>query len=281
MTATTALTSRAGTPASPSSGRGRTRGGLRAGFLYATMSALGMAAFLYPFFLPATALPGSAHSADAPLLAAGIVLIALAAIVLELHRHTMTSATVAVLGVLTAMCALLRLLDLPGGGSGIFFLVILAGAAFGPRFGLLLGLGAMALSAVLTGGLGPWLPFQMLTLGWIGAGAGFVGHLTRNLRAPVEVGVLALYGWCCAFLYGAVLNLWFWPFQRGGSLAWEPGSGVAATVVRYVRFYVATSFAWDAAGAIANATLIVVTGTAVLFVLRRVAPRLDPVTDLR
>ena len=67
---------------------------------------------------------------------------------------------------------LLRLIDLPGGGSGIFFLVVLAGAAFGPRFGLLLGLCAMAVSAIVTGGIGPWLPFQMLALGWMGGGAG-------------------------------------------------------------------------------------------------------------
>ena len=48
---------------------------------------------------------------------------------------------------------------------------ILAGAALGPRFGLLLGLCAMAVSAVVTGGIGPWLPFQMLALSWMGAGA--------------------------------------------------------------------------------------------------------------
>ena len=85
---------------------------------------------------------------------------------------------------LAACAGLLRLIDLPGGGSGIFFLVVLAGAAFGPRFGLLLGLCAMAVSAIITGGIGPWLPFQMLALGWMGAGAGFVGLLTAPLRPP-------------------------------------------------------------------------------------------------
>ena len=254
---------------------------IRSSFLYVALSAIGVAAFTYPFFLPATALPSGAHSADAPLLSAAIMLIALVALVLELHRRTMTSATVAVLGVLTALCALLRLLDLPGGGSGIFFLVILAAAVFGPRFGLLLGLGAMAVSALLTGGLGPWLPFQMLALGWLGAGAGFLGLLTRRLHPTVEVCVLALYGWCAAFLYGALLNLWFWPFQRGGALAWEPGLSPLATLAHYARFYATTSFAWDAAGAIANVVLIGITGTAVLFVFRRVAPRLQPDVALR
>ena len=87
---------------------------------------------------------------------------------------------------LAACAGLLRLIDLPGGGSGIFFLVVLAGAAFGPRFGLLLGLCAMAVSAIVTGGIGPWLPFQMLALGWMGAGAGFVGLLTAALGSPAS-----------------------------------------------------------------------------------------------
>ena len=75
---------------------------------------------------------------------------------------------------------LMKLLDLPGGGSGLFFLVILAGAAFGPRFGMILGITSFVVSAVLSGGIGPWLPFQMLALGWMGAGAGFLGHVAPS-----------------------------------------------------------------------------------------------------
>jgi energy-coupling factor transport system substrate-specific component len=254
---------------------------LRTSLVYALLTIVGIAAFTYPFFLPSSALPNDAHAGDAPLVSALVALLALAAVALELRRRTMSSATVAVLGVLTAICALLRLLDLPGGGSGIFFLVVLAGAAFGPRFGLLLGLCAMALSAIFTAGLGPWLPFQMLTLSWIGAGAGVLGRATRRMHPVGEVAVLAAYGWCCAFIYGAVMNLWFWPFQSGGGdLAWTPGLTFAETLQHYWRFYVSTSLAWDAAGAIANAALIAITGLAVLHVLRRVEPRLEPVADL-
>ena len=161
---------------------------------------------------------------------------------LEVRRGTMNGATVAILGMLAACAGLLRLLDLPGGGSGIFFLVVLAGAAFGPRFGLLLGLCAMAVSAIITGGIGPWLPFQMLALG--------VDGRRRRLRRPahraastprLEVLVLAAYGWVWGFLYGAIMNLWFWPFERGGALDWHPGLGLGATLHHYWSFYVATS----------------------------------------
>ena len=192
----------------------------------------------------------------------------------------MNGATVAILGVLAASSGLLRLLDLPGGGSGIFFLIVLAGAAFGPRFGMLLGIASMAVSSIVTGGIGPWLPFQMLALGWMGAGAGFLGLATRRLRPWLEVVALAAYGWVWGFAYGAILNLWFWPFQRdGGALSWRPGLGFGATLHRYWSFYVATSLAWDAAGALANAVIILVVGIAVMRTLRRFAHRLEPAVE--
>lgn len=249
--------------------------------VYALVVLVGVAAFVYPFWLPSDALPAEAHSGDAPLVAAVVGALVVAAVGVELRRRTMSGATVALLGVLSAVAALLRLFDLPGGGNGIFFLVVLAGAAFGPRFGLLLGLSGMAVGAVATGGIGPWLPFQMLTLGWMGAGAGFVGRLTSRLPAMAEVAALAAYGWVWGFAYGAVMNLWFWPFFRdGGALSWQPGLSVAETLDRYRAFYVATSFGWDAAGALTNAVLVAVTGRAVLRSMRRVAGRLDPVVEL-
>ena len=155
-----------------------------------------------------------------------------------------------------------------------------AGAAFGPRFGLLLGLCSMAVSALITGGLGPWLPFQMLALGWMGGAAGVLGLVTARLRPRAEVVVLAAYGWVWGFVYGAIMNLWFWPFERGGELDWRPGLGLAGTLHRYWSFYVATSLGWDAAGAFTNALLILVTGAALLRTLRRFAHRLEPVVEL-
>jgi energy-coupling factor transport system substrate-specific component len=252
---------------------------MRAGLVYALVVVVGCAAFLYPFWLPPSSLGMQAHAGDAPLVAAVVGALAVAAVVLEVRRGAMNGATVALLGVLGASAGLLRLLDLPGGGSGIFFLIVLAGAAFGPRFGLLLGLTAMATSAVVTGGVGPWLPFQMLALAWMGAGAGLVGRATTALAvgARVEVAVLAAYGWVWGFVFGAIMNLWFWPFTAGeGDLSWQPGLGLLGTLHRYWSFYVVTSFGWDAAGALANAVLILLTGRALLPSLRRFASRLRP-----
>jgi energy-coupling factor transport system substrate-specific component len=214
-------------------------------------------------------------------LAAAVGALVVIALSLELRRGTINGATVAILGLLAAVAGLLRLLDLPGGGSGIFFLVILGGAAFGPRFGLLLGLSAMAVSAVLTGGIGPWLPFQMLALAWMGAGAGLVGMVTSRLAMPAQVAALAVYGWLWGFIFGAVMNLYFWPFvDDGGPLSFHAGDAVGTTLHRYYSFYVASSFAWDAAGALTNAILIAITGTALLSTLRRFASRLRPAVEL-
>lgn len=254
---------------------------LRPGLVYALVVLVGAAAFLYPFFLPGEALPDTAHAGDAPVVAAAVGALVVAAVLLEVRRGSMNGATIALLGVLSAAGGLLRLLDLPGGGSGIFFLVVLAGAAFGPRFGLLLGLSAMATSAVLTGGIGPWLPFQMLGLAWMGAGAGFVGRLTVSWPRHLEVAALVAYAWVWGFVYGAILNLWFWPFAIGeGPLSWTPGLGLGETLARYWSFYVATSLGWDAAGALTNAVLVALTAPMLLPSLRRFAHRLEPVVEL-
>ena len=254
---------------------------IRPAAVYSLVGIIGTGAFLWPFWVRADTLPAQAHSGDAPLVAAVVGALAVSVVALEVRRGTMQGATVAILGVLAAAAGVLRLLDLPGGGNGMFFLVVLAGAAFGARFGLLLGLSAMSVSAILTGGIGPWLPFQMLSLAGIGAGAGAVGMATARLAPRVEVVALAAYAWACGFAYGAVMNLWFWPLQiDGGSLSYDPSLSGGALVHRYWSFYVATSLAWDAAGALANALLVLVTGRALLRSLRRFAHRLVPVVEL-
>jgi energy-coupling factor transport system substrate-specific component len=283
---------------------------------YLLASVVGAAAFLYPFWLPADAAIGTAHAADAPFIAGAVGGLALLAVLLDVRAGSMSGADVALLGMLGAMAGLLRLVDLPGGGSGIFFLVLLGAAAFGPRFGFLLGLFSMAVSALLTGGVGPWLPFQMLVLAWLAAGFGVLGRTTRRLaagadrspasrrhratsphdgdvlaRSPrpaarlhgpaVEVAVLAAAGWLAAFAYGLLINLWSWPLTPGeGDLQWSPGMGAIDAAQHYWSFYVSTSLVWDAAGATANLVAIVVLGRPVLRSLRRFAARLDPVVEL-
>ena len=78
-----------------------------------------------------------------------------------------------------------------GGVELVFFLLILAGRVFGPGFGFVLGVTSLFASALMTAGVGPWLPFQMLVSAWVGMGAGL---LPRRVTGRAEIAMLAAYG---------------------------------------------------------------------------------------
>jgi energy-coupling factor transport system substrate-specific component len=241
--------------------------------------ALGAAAFLYPFFLPrrAGATEATAHAGDAPLLFGALAVLTVAIAVAEVRSRRLDARQVALLGVLAGINAVLRL---PGGLAGanlMFFLPIVSGYTFGAGFGFLLGASSMAVSAVVTGGVGPWLPFQMWALGWIGAGGGLLAPLRRAKGRWTPVVGLAAYGWVAGLLFGALMNLWSWPYFSGESaLAWQQGLGAVETARRYWRFYLVTSLAWDSARAVGNAVLVTVFARPVLRILDRFERRFAP-----
>ncbi len=274
-----AMSTAASVAAPAPTGHTNRRAPFRPAAVYVLTAIVGFVAFAWPFWLRNPSLAGSDHAGDAWLWATLLGLVVVGAVLLEVVDGTMNGATIAVLGVLASMNGLLRLLDLPGGGNAMFFLTILAGAVLGPRRGLLLGITAMAASAVITAGVGPWLPYQMLALGGVGAAAGAFGLAIERASIRTQVIGLAAFGWCAAFAYGALMNLWTWPLIRdGGALSYATGLGFAGTLHRYWSFYVATSFAWDAAGALANALLILFLGAPILRSLRRIRHRVSPST---
>jgi energy-coupling factor transport system substrate-specific component len=243
------------------------------------ISALGLAAFLYPFFLsaPPAGDTGSAHAATAPLIFAllgpGLLLLLLA----ELGGGRLSTRALAALGVLTGVVAVLRLPAGPGDAPSFFFLIILAGYVYGGAFGFLLGALGLFVSALLTGGVGPWMPFQMFVAGWMGLCTAAVAPLGARLRPGSwgEIGLLAAYGYLWGLLFGALMNLWFWPFSPPGALSWSPGMGLGETLRRYAAFYALTSFAWDSLRGIGNAALILLLGRPVLKELRRFKARFE------
>ena len=80
-------------------------------------------------------------------------------------------------------------------------------------------------SALLTGGVGPWLPYQMLVSAWVGMGAGL---LPRRVTGRAEIAMLAAYGVVAAYAFGLLLNLSSWPFVLGIAVPGHTGSGVRA-----------------------------------------------------
>lgn len=233
----------------------------------------GVVAFLWPFVLPAVAGPGMEnHAGDGPWLLLALSAILAALLMLELGRGGLGPKTIALLGVLGAAVVALRVPGFVFGFSAMFIVVLVAGNAFGAGFGFLLGTVGMFASGLFVGGLGPWLPFQMVAFGWVGAGAGLVPH-GDSWRARLLA--LAVYGAVTGYLYGAVMNLWSWPFIVDGSeIAWDPTAGFAENASHYAAFYAVTSFAWDTFRAVGNAVLVLVLGRPLLSALDRAALRM-------
>lgn len=233
-------------------------------------SVVGLAAFGWPLIVDPEA--GIAHSADAPWLFAALMPLLLLVVIAQLADGGMDAKAVALLGVLCAVGAALRVLGTGAGGvEPVFVLFVLAGRVFGPGFGFVLGQLTLLASAFVTGGVGPWLPFQMLVAGWIALGAG----LLPPLRGRAEVLMLAGYGALAGLAYGMLINLWFWPFTTyaDSSIAFVPGDPLSANAVRYVAFFVVTSLAWDLVRAGLTVALCLVAGRPVLAALRRAARR--------
>jgi energy-coupling factor transport system substrate-specific component len=246
------------------------------GVIIALTTVIGVAAFLYPFWLPVvpTSGVGAARADDAPILLTILVGLSFAALLLEAQRAAEHALLVALLGVLVAMNAILRFIDvalpIPGGFSPIFVLIILSGYLFGGSFGFLMGAMTLIVSALITGGVGPWLPYQMLTAGWVGLTAPLCRRLVRVPGGRSEVVVLAIFGALWGFGYGAIINLWFWPFASGPiDQSYQAGIGPVMTLQRYLAFYLTTSLAWDVVGSLGNGLLIGAFGGPILRALRR------------
>jgi energy-coupling factor transport system substrate-specific component len=243
------------------------------------ISGVGVAAFLYPFLLSEVPQGASevARTEDAPLIFGLLLSLALLAFVIELAGARMNAKVVSVLAVVMVAAAALRIPTLPAGANAFYFLVIAGAYVFGPRLGFLIGAGALFLSAFAVGGFGPWLPFQMFAAGWLGMSAGWLGlALERPLRRHkrVELCLLALFAGAWGFLFGAIMNLWFWPFvAQGDSVSWRPGMGLGETLRHYWAFYLLTSAGWDGWRAVANVVIVLVAGRPTLDLLTRFRDR--------
>ncbi len=269
--------------------------------IYVIALLIGVFLFAYPFFSaalvqqPVSSGQAGLAGVPSPLALAIIVGLCLAAIIVESQGEVMSAKLVALLGVLVAINSMLRLAETalpgPGGFTPIFMLIILSGYVFGARFGFLMGALTMLVSALVTAGIGPWLPNQMFTAGWMGMAAGWLGWLRARgagsaqrgavrrstlhaSHTTLEVVLLAAFGAVCGLAYGVIMNLWFWPFQAGDpAQSWQAGLSVSQALQRYLVFYVATSLVWDVLGAFGNIVLIWLFGMATLKALRRFKAR--------
>lgn len=240
---------------------------LFSGLIYALGIAIGILAFAYPF-LQGELVQGTqaeattAFPVSTPLLTMVLLGTCLMALLIEMQGEAASAKVAAALGMMVAVASVLRFVETaipgPGGFTPIFVPVILAGYVFGARFGFLMGVFTLLVSALITGGVGPWLPYQMFVAAWIGFSAGWLPH-PEGSRA--ELLMLLLFAVLWGFLYGFLTNLYFWPFFSGESqMTWEPGAGFLSGFRRYLAFYAATSLVWDVIRAAGNAALVLALG---------------------
>lgn len=232
---------------------------------------IGTVAFGWPLFLR----PESGMQPEqAPIVFALVLPMVLAVVLSEVAGGRMDARQLAMLGVLAAVGTILR--PLSAGTAGfelVFFVLILAGRVFGAGFGFALGAITLFTSALITSGVGPWLPYQMLAAGFVGL---FAGLLPRA-GGRAEVWLLAGYGAVSAFAYGWVMDFAFWPFGVGNDtgISFDATLGTLENLHRFVLYNIATSMGWNLGRAITNAVLIALVGPALLRLLRRSARRAD------
>ncbi|WP_327735271.1 ECF transporter S component [Streptomyces nojiriensis] len=243
--------------------------GPRAAVALVLVTLIGIAAFGWP--LLADRGSGLAHAQDAPWLFAALLPLLVAVVVATIADNGMDAKAVAMLGVLAAVGAALR--PLGAGTAGLepmFFLMVLSARVLGPGFGFVLGSVTMFASALLTGGVGPWMPFQMLAMGWFALGAGLLPGAER-VRGRAELLMLAAYGFAGSFAYGTVMNLQGWVLLQGmgQGISFHPGEPVAANLARFAAYCLATSVGWDLGRAVLTVVLTLALGATLLKALRR------------
>ena len=234
----------------------------------AVASVLALGAFAWPFAIAATP-EDSRIAVTAIALALVPALVVVVSMVLD--RSLRSASSIALLGVLAAVGSIVRITTVGVAGvETIFIVLILAGRVLGARFAFLLGLITVAVSSVIMGSFGPWTPFQMFACAWVGAGAGLLP--LKNLRGWRELLILASYGLIAAYVFGALMNLWFWPFAVGtGTTISYDAHAAALTNLSHFGLYtlITSTLTWDTVRAITTVLGIALIGRYVLRALRR------------
>lgn len=230
---------------------------------------------VFAFFLPllSSSLAHSLHAYIAPVSLGLVTILSITSFSYSQSRIS-SRACVSMIAVTSALGVIGRLLDFPAGASGMFFVVIVTGYVFGPHMGQLIGMSSMMISAVITGAIGPWLGYQSIAMGIIGAAAG-VAHplVASHMKKTYSIGhgvfaALVIYAGFLGLVYGSIINWWSWPFlDYGSSLSFDSSTSLALNVNHYLDFYIRTSLWWDAWAFAGNVIAFIVCGRHIIYAL--------------
>ena len=159
----------------------------------------------------------------------------------------------ALIAIFVSLAVALRPLGLGVAGlEPIWVAIILAGYTLGISAGFIVGGLALMLSALVTGGVGPWLGNQMVLAALIGAGAGVIG------RVSISRLIISVYAFITTYFFGWFMNLWFWPTFSNlqSAIAFDATSSIAERVSAWAKFSLLTSSGFDVPRALLSATLV-------------------------
>ena len=243
---------------------------MRRGLPIGVVSVVGIMLFAWPFV--GADLPASTPAWTLTLACIGGLML------VEAGACQLDARGLALLAAIAAIDTALRLAVVEGigGFSPIYFLVLCAGYVFGPSYGFLAGALSILVSALAGAGVGPWVPYQVFAVGWVGVAAGLAGRWRGQLPSLRDVALLAAVGALMGWVVGALLDIQDWiPVYRGNpTLGWQPGMDALTAAVHFGRFYLLTSLAYDTFRAVGNVVMVLAFGVPVLAALSRLKARL-------
>ena len=191
------------------------------------------------------------------LIATILVVLAIIAFFFEFDAAALGSKEVALVAMLGTMSAVLRVpfAAIPS-VQPCTFLLICSGYVFGPVAGFMVG----AMTALVSNfflGQGPWTPYQMLAWGLVGVSAA----LLRRFRLGALW--LVLFGVVWGYLYGWIMNVWYW------------ASFVYPLNLRTLLAYQMSTVWFDTFHALGNALFLGLFGTKTIGILERFRRRFN------
>lgn len=255
---------------------------------YLATISFGILALIYPFlslYFGQDDYSSSNMVSGVPIIQSVLLGLCLLVLIYIVQGNRLNTKVIALLGILVAFNAALRFIEVgipgPGGFSPVFFLIIMTGYVFGAQFGFLMGALTMLVSAIITGGIGPWLPGQMLSAGWVGISAALLAPVLMLIKnnpkissktnyQKIELSVLIIFGFIWGIAYGVIMNLWTWPYIIGPQNQFiTNGMNISSMVDKYLSYYVVTSLIWDISRSFGNAIILLALGIPTLKALRR------------
>ena len=234
-------------------------------------SFIGFVAFLWPFVVA----PGKfGDTSMAPLMFGALLVLVLAVVFAEIADGGIDAKAIAMLG-----CPVGDRCRVAPTGSrhrrgrdGVLHSGHRRAGYSAPGSASSLGCTTLFASALITGGVGPWMPYQMFGCAWVGLFAGLLPPASGRR----EVFMLALYGAALRLslrVHAEPVVLAVLSRSAEHASPTCPGASLAVNVHRYLVFDATTSLGWDTGRAVTNFVLILLVGSAMLATFRRAARR--------